>query len=100
MVGGNGYYGEPDAELFIRWLQANTFMPSIQFSFVPWDFTDETVANISMKFVELHEKYTDIILQAMNNSISKGHPVNAPIWWVDPTNSDALGCDDGMCFLC
>lgn len=43
MVGGNGYHGAPDAELFIRWLQANTFMPSIQFSFVPWDFEDTTV---------------------------------------------------------
>lgn len=43
MVGGNGYYGAPDSELFIRWLQANTFMPSIQFSYVPWDFENTTV---------------------------------------------------------
>lgn len=41
MIGGNGYNGvRPDAEIFIRWLQANTFMPSIQFSYVPWDFPE------------------------------------------------------------
>lgn len=42
MVGGNGYYGKPSAELFVRWLQANTFMPAIQFSFVPWDYENHT----------------------------------------------------------
>jgi alpha-glucosidase (family GH31 glycosyl hydrolase) len=49
MVGGNGYGGNnpfnnsvpPTKELFLRWLQANVFMPAIQFSFVPWDFDDE-----------------------------------------------------------
>lgn len=46
MVAGNGYtsvWGEtvlPSPELFIRWLQANTFMPALQFSFVPVSFSD------------------------------------------------------------
>jgi alpha-glucosidase (family GH31 glycosyl hydrolase) len=44
MVGGNGYTDFPTKELFIRWLQANTFMPTIQFSYAPWDF-DEEVRN-------------------------------------------------------
>ena len=41
MIGGNGYDGAPAAELFIRWLQANVFMPSLQFSYVPWDYDNE-----------------------------------------------------------
>jgi myogenesis-regulating glycosidase len=42
MIGGNGYNDiTPDREIFIRWLQANTFMPSIQFSFVPWIYDEE-----------------------------------------------------------
>lgn len=42
MIGGNGYNNnKPDKEIFLRWLQANTFMPSLQFSFVPWDYDDE-----------------------------------------------------------
>ena len=41
MIGGNGYNEPPTKELFIRWLQANTFMPSMQFSYVPWEFDNE-----------------------------------------------------------
>lgn len=41
MIGGNGYNNiRPDSEIFIRWLQANVFMPSLQFSYVPWDYLD------------------------------------------------------------
>lgn len=46
MVGGNGYGNEPDAELYIRWLAANVFMPSIQFSYCPWQFGDEVKKQI------------------------------------------------------
>lgn len=49
MIGGNGYSPNgfqesipPNREIFLRWLQTNTFMPAIQFSYVPWDY-DETV---------------------------------------------------------
>lgn len=41
MIGGNGYGNLPGRELFIRWLQANVFMPSMQFSFVPWLYDAE-----------------------------------------------------------
>ena len=38
MIGGNAYGAKPSAELFVRWMQANAFMPSVQFSIVPWDY--------------------------------------------------------------
>lgn len=41
MIGGNGYNERPSKELFVRWLQANVFMPTLQYSFVPWDHDDE-----------------------------------------------------------
>ena len=42
MIGGNGYNVLlPNKELFVRWMQANVFMPSLQFSFVPWDYSQE-----------------------------------------------------------
>lgn len=42
MVGGNAYNSDKlTKELMIRWTQANTFMPSIQFSITPWDFDNE-----------------------------------------------------------
>ena len=36
MVGGNGYNGRPERELFLRWLQLSVFLPAIQFSYPPW----------------------------------------------------------------
>lgn len=41
MVGGNAYGISPSKELFVRWAQANAFMPAIQFSILPWNYDDE-----------------------------------------------------------
>jgi hypothetical protein len=43
MIGGNGYVEAPTAELIARWTQANTFMPTLQFSYLPWDITSDDV---------------------------------------------------------
>lgn len=45
MIGGNGYQQQPNGELIVRWTQANTFMPVMQFSFLPWDYADEIPVN-------------------------------------------------------
>lgn len=42
MIGGNVYNGDIlTKELYIRWLQATVFMPSLQFSKSPWEFDRE-----------------------------------------------------------
>ncbi|XP_053697015.1 myogenesis-regulating glycosidase-like isoform X1 [Sabethes cyaneus] len=94
MIGGN-VYGDDilTKELFIRWMQANTFMPSMQFSKTPWDIDIETV-EISKRFVRLHEEYSDYILQRMRLAVAEGIPVNPPIWWLDPNDEDALTVND------
>ncbi|KAJ8714335.1 hypothetical protein PYW07_002560 [Mythimna separata] len=93
MIGGNGYNERPSKELFIRWLQANVFMPSLQYSFVPWDHDDEAV-EISRKYTHLHADYADTIVAAMEKSVEFGTPVNPPIWWLDPYDQDALAVAD------
>ncbi|XP_061719795.1 myogenesis-regulating glycosidase-like [Cydia pomonella] len=93
MIGGNGYNEKPSKELFIRWLQANVFMPTLQYSFVPWDHDDETV-EICRKYTQLHADYADDIVAAMEASVRDGTPVNAPIWWLDPTDEIALATWD------
>ncbi|EFN72552.1 Uncharacterized family 31 glucosidase KIAA1161 [Camponotus floridanus] len=80
-------------ELFIRWLQANVFMPSLQYSFVPWDYDKETIA-ICKKYTDLHANMTPEILNAMQQAITKGTPVNPPIWWIDPTDEEAYKIND------
>lgn len=52
MIGGNGYGETPTKELFIRWLQANVFMPSLQYSYVPWDFDDEVSSSHFLLLVQ------------------------------------------------
>lgn len=94
MIGGNGYNHPPSKELFIRWLQANVFMPSLQFSYVPWDYDDETI-EISKTFNKLHADYIELIMKSFENLVSNGEPVNAPIWWLDPHDEVALGISDG-----
>ncbi|CAB3244189.1 unnamed protein product [Arctia plantaginis] len=93
MIGGNGYNESPSKELFIRWLQANVFMPTLQYSFVPWDHDDETV-EICLRYTELHAEYAPEIQAAMEASVARGTPVNPPIWWVDPLDEVALAVDD------
>ncbi|KAJ8978374.1 hypothetical protein NQ317_005955 [Molorchus minor] len=97
MIGGNGYSGtSPTAEMIVRWTQANTFMPAMQFSYLPWDILSDEFDSLSIvkKFIQLHEEYADEIIKAMNASQTIGTPVNPPIWWIDPTDSVALGTDD------
>ncbi|CAG5101125.1 Similar to MYORG: Myogenesis-regulating glycosidase (Homo sapiens), partial [Cotesia congregata] len=100
MIGGNGYLNGmlngtvlPSKELFIRWLQCNVFMPSLQYSFVPWDYDAKTI-NISRKFTDLHAKTTPSIVKAMQAAVKTGAPVNSPIWWVDPDNQEAHKIND------
>ncbi|XP_049837929.1 myogenesis-regulating glycosidase-like [Schistocerca gregaria] len=91
MVGGNGYGSDVlTKELFIRWLQANVFMPAIQFSYVPWDFDGETVG-LSRHLTALHARHAPRITDLMKKAVRDGSPVNPPVWWIAPTDDTALG---------
>lgn len=94
MIGGNGYNNKPPSkELFLRWLQANVFMPSLQFSYVPWNFDNETI-EISKKFTKLHSDYTNKIIERFKVATTTGEPVNTPLWWADPEDTTAQGIFD------
>ncbi|OWF52060.1 uncharacterized family 31 glucosidase KIAA1161-like [Mizuhopecten yessoensis] len=92
MIGGNGYIGLPDRELYIRWLQANTFLPAMQFSIGPWLF-DEAVVNISREYINLHAKYADVIVSLAREATRTGAPIIRPLWWVAPDDEDAQTID-------
>ncbi|KAJ6650074.1 Myogenesis-regulating glycosidase [Pseudolycoriella hygida] len=94
MIGGNGYNNvRPSKELFIRWLQANVFMPSLQYSFVPWDYDEETI-NICRTFTDLHAQYTEQIMARFKLASESGDPVNPPIWWIAPDDRVAQYIND------
>lgn len=97
-VGGNGYGTQPTKELLIRWLQMNTFMPTLQLSFAPWQFDAQTVT-ICRKYTQLHATYANQIINQMQLAVSDGTPVNPPIWWVDPTDTIAQKISDRKLLL-
>ncbi|XP_063708618.1 myogenesis-regulating glycosidase [Culicoides brevitarsis] len=100
MIGGNGYPGsEVTKTLFIRWMQANIFMPAMQYSFPPWDYdpsdgSDTETNTLAVAANALHYQYAEDIKTAMEKAVSDGYPVNPPIWWIDPTDQMALACGD------
>ena len=59
-------------ELFIRWAQLTAYLPSMQFSFSPWQYDTETV-DICREAVRAHEDIvTPIVLRASEESVSNG----------------------------
>ena len=102
MIGGNGYGDDPldesttpSREMFIRWLQANVFMPGMQFSFAPWIY-DQEVIDYTKDMIALRQDFASIIKQLAHNAVLTGEPINRPIWWADPTDIQAYGIEDGM----
>lgn len=67
MIGGNGYNNEPPSkEMYIRWMQANTFMLVVQFSYTPWDFDQQVGTavgrNAYLKYVVNSIRFKIIII--------------------------------------
>ncbi|KAA0203921.1 hypothetical protein HAZT_HAZT003490 [Hyalella azteca] len=71
MIGGNAYGGQPSDELFVRWTQANSLMPVLQFSLLPWRFGS---------------------IAAQEATVS-GAPINRPTWWLCPLDEACLIAD-------
>ena len=92
MVGGNAYGPLPDKELFIRWVELNAFLPSIQYSIAPWQFDDELL-EITRNMTELHESFAQKMIDLARESTVTGAPIIRPLWWIAPTDPVALTID-------
>lgn len=93
MIGGASEE-RPSEELFVRWLQASVFMPSIQYSYSPWDYSAEAI-KICKHFTSLHAQYVGVIMDALEAAVKWGEPVNPPLWWLDPNDDVAMSISDG-----
>jgi len=94
MVGGNAYGGEnANAELMIRWSQANALLPAIQFSLAPWDYGDECDC-LCRAALDVRERYLDRIAAALHQAAQTGEPPIRPVWWLAPGDERAQICDD------
>jgi len=92
MVGGNAYQGLPDRELYVRWMEVNALLPSIQISIPPWQY-DEEVVRITHSMLNLHEQYADLIVKLAKDSTRTGAPIVRPIWWIAPNDDTAQMID-------
>lgn len=100
MVGGNGYsintsvsyQQKPDKELYIRWVQMNTFLPAMQFSFAPWLYDNETVT-IVKQFIGLRQKISPVLIQAAKDIAIFDTPIIRPLWWFAPSDDTSLEVD-------
>ncbi|KAI8433920.1 hypothetical protein MSG28_012092 [Choristoneura fumiferana] len=102
MIGGNGKNlnnansAPPTKELFIRWVQANTFLPAMQFSFLPWRFDNEYLLgeDIIVAPVLVENATTRDIYLPEGEWLAKGLSTEAytgPIWLLDyPAPLDEL----------
>ncbi|CAK8688185.1 myogenesis-regulating glycosidase-like [Clavelina lepadiformis] len=102
MIGGNayeaGFHGTPlpERELFIRWLEITAFLPSMQFSYTPWQYDDVTI-KLSRDYVTLHETVVFEELKKASEEYVAGKsgigPIR-PIWWVTYDDVKAFTVDD------
>ncbi|XP_049836924.1 myogenesis-regulating glycosidase-like [Schistocerca gregaria] len=81
MVGGGN--SKTWSDLYVRWLQASVFMPTLE---------------VCRCLTELHTQYAPRIVELMQKAVEGGTPVNLPVWWLDPTDSTAQTIDSGMTY--
>lgn len=100
IIGGNAYdSGDIDIttaiepELYIRWVQVSALLPVLQFSVVPWAYKNSSVVEITQKYIDLHEKYADKIIDLAKKAQQTGEPIVRPLWWIAPNDKDALTLD-------
>lgn len=95
MIAGNAYEGViVEKELFIRWLQVNAFLPSIQFSIPPWYFNDTSVTDHTRYILKLRESYSSLFLKTREEAINYGWPMVRPLWWICSDDTECQSTDD------
>ncbi|CAG9533299.1 unnamed protein product [Cercopithifilaria johnstoni] len=93
MIGGNGYDGQKcSKELYIRWMQANEFLLSMQFSYSPWQYDNET-CDIFHRIMQKRNELLNFLIEACRKSCKSGQPVIRPLWWLSE-NPEALHSGD------
>ncbi|EFO28200.2 hypothetical protein LOAG_00282 [Loa loa] len=101
MIGGNGYGGQRcSKELYIRWMQANEFLLSMQFSYPPWQYDDE-MCDIFHRIMKKRNELLNFLIEACRKSCKSGQPVIRPLWWLSEVpeafcSGDQFVIDDTM----
>ena len=49
--------------------------------------------------VALRNSYSSLIVDLAREAVITGAPINRPIWWIDPTDKEAMKVDSGRYVL-
>lgn len=90
---GSDEFDLPHRNLYIRWIQMASFFPSLKYAFPPWTFDDECV-ELARNASVMHQEYTVNIIDQIEAEIKDGDPIIRPIWWIDPSDPEALRIKD------
>ncbi|OPZ26601.1 MAG: Alpha-xylosidase [Lentisphaerae bacterium ADurb.BinA184] len=102
-VGGDigGYFGWPDPEVYIRWVQLGCFSGLMRCHGTaprePWEYGDETVS-IYRFHAWLRENLLDTIAAAAARASTTGEPLMAPLGVAFPDDPAVAPCDDAFLF--
>ena len=75
MIGGNEYGGQrADDEMVVRWTQASSLLPAMQFSVAPWDHGPD-VAALARQATELHLAFGPEFERLAVEAVDRGLPI-------------------------
>lgn len=85
----------PSQELFLRWLQLITFLPSMQFSHLPSEYKSDYVTDVAKELTNVrHKTVIPLLKKCLSDSLNEGLPLVRPLWLLDPSDPACLSVDD------
>ncbi len=95
LIGGGLDTGfKPDEELNVRWTQAAAFMPIMQFSYAPWNYSEPS-QKIIRHFIELHAKlWPSHFKPLVDRAMTTGKPVWSPLFYIFPEDEETYEISD------
>ena len=96
-----GHLGNPDKELFIRWMQYGALSPvfrphctnSVERTREPWVYDEETL-NIVREYNNLRYRLLPVIYKNAYNAYETGEPIFKALGWEYPEDKKALKISD------
>jgi alpha-glucosidase len=97
-----GFAGDPDAELFIRWLQLATFMPFFRNHSAahtprrePWLYGEPTLS-IVRDHLRLRQRLSPYLCSLAREASRTGQPIVRPLFWNSLSHEEMWSIDDAF----
>ena len=95
-----GHIGDPDKELYLRWIQFGVFSPvfrphctnDVKRFREPWLYDEETL-DIARAFIKMRYRLLPVLYANAFNSYLSGEPLFRGLGWEYPADKKALACD-------